>query len=101
MRSFHFLSANVAVSMSHTDAMALMIRQIIRYSYYFIREVCGSNPYISTWLRYSGFIVLYPIGVASEISCCVMAVPLLWVSSSFRFHIRFHQKSERPRRANS
>ena len=55
---------------------------MIRYSYYFIREVYGSNPYVSTWLRYSGFVVLYPVGVASELACCFMALPLLRVRAA-------------------
>ena len=61
--------------------LAWSMSEMIRYSYYLLRELSGgsadSTPYLSTWLRYSGFIVLYPIGVASELSCCLLALPLV------------------------
>ncbi len=34
-------------------------------------------PYPSTWLRYTGFIVLYPLGVASELAMVYLAWPTL------------------------
>ena len=69
-----------------TMILAWSMSEMIRYSYYLLRELFGGSadatPYLSTWLRYSGFIVLYPIGVASELSCCLLALPLVKVRDS-------------------
>jgi very-long-chain (3R)-3-hydroxyacyl-CoA dehydratase len=41
--------------------------EIIRYTF-FAWKLGGSNPpYWLQWLRYSAFIVLYPIGISSEL----------------------------------
>ncbi|GFH20083.1 Very-long-chain (3R)-3-hydroxyacyl-CoA dehydratase, partial [Haematococcus lacustris] len=37
----------------------------------------GSVPYPLLWLRYSGFIVLYPLGVASELTMAYLAMPTI------------------------
>jgi hypothetical protein len=37
----------------------------------------GSVPYISLWLRYTAFIVLYPLGVASELTMVYLALPTI------------------------
>ena len=42
------------------------VTEVIRYSFYFFK-LLGSVPYVITWMRYTFFIVLYPIGVASEL----------------------------------
>lgn len=34
-------------------------------------------PYPSLWLRYTGFIVLYPLGVASELAMAALALPTI------------------------
>jgi hypothetical protein len=39
---------------------------VIRYSFYFFK-LLGSVPYVITWMRYTFFIALYPIGVSSEL----------------------------------
>eukprot|EP00834_Sanchytrium_tribonematis_P002438 NODE_75_length_23955_cov_0.435069.p15 type:complete len:203 gc:universal NODE_75_length_23955_cov_0.435069:21670-21062(-) len=44
---------------------AWSIAEIIRYSFYCLKDF--GVPYSLKWLRYSGFIVLYPIGVSMEI----------------------------------
>ncbi|XP_011505535.1 PREDICTED: very-long-chain (3R)-3-hydroxyacyl-CoA dehydratase hpo-8 [Ceratosolen solmsi marchali] len=49
--------------------LAWSITEIIRYSYYFTSLV-GFIPYFLTWLRYTTFIILYPIGVTGELLCC-------------------------------
>lgn len=41
------------------------------------QELLGSVPYPSLWLRYSGFILLYPIGVASELTMAWLALPTI------------------------
>lgn len=39
----------------------------IRYLYFATRLVGGHQYYNLTWLRYSAFYVLYPLGIASEV----------------------------------
>jgi very-long-chain (3R)-3-hydroxyacyl-CoA dehydratase len=45
---------------------AWTITEIIRYSMYAISQVT-STPYLLTWLRYTFFIVAYPVGVSGEL----------------------------------
>jgi hypothetical protein len=42
------------------------ITEVVRYSFYFFK-LLGSVPHSVTWMRYTFFIVLYPLGVASEL----------------------------------
>lgn len=51
--------------------------EVIRYSFFALKEALGTPPYISTWLRYSGFLVLYPIGVSSELTMAWLALPFI------------------------
>ena len=37
--------------------------QVVRYSWYGFKDLLGSAPFPLTWLRYTLFIVLYPLGV--------------------------------------
>ncbi len=37
----------------------------------------GAQPYLLLWLRYTGFTVLYPLGVSSELTMVWLAGP--WV----------------------
>ncbi|KAL6764037.1 tyrosine phosphatase-like protein [Haematococcus lacustris] len=50
--------------------------EVIRYSFFACKEL-GSVPYPLLWLRYSGFIVLYPLGVASELTMAYLAMPTI------------------------
>ncbi|KAF3989078.1 hypothetical protein FT663_03012 [Candidozyma haemuli var. vulneris] len=51
------------------------ITEIVRYSYYASHLKDPENvPYILTWLRYSLFFVLYPTGVASEVSIIYLSL---------------------------
>ena len=43
------------------------LSEIIRYPWYTLTSL-NMCPYYLTWLRYSAFIVLYPIGIISELS---------------------------------
>ncbi|CAN1275207.1 Very-long-chain (3R)-3-hydroxyacyl-CoA dehydratase PASTICCINO 2 [Linum perenne] len=56
----HFLVSSVAISWSITE--------IIRYSFFGMKEAFGSTPSFLLWLRYSTFLVMYPIGISSEAS---------------------------------
>lgn len=52
---------------------AWSITEIIRYSYYFANLI-GIVPHILVWLRYTLFIILYPLGVTGELLCFYAAV---------------------------
>lgn len=56
---------------------AWCLSEVIRYGFFALKELLGEAPYISTWLRYSGFIVLYPIGVSSELTMAWLALPAI------------------------
>lgn len=50
-----------------TLCCAWSLTEIIRYSFYAINiETNGNGPRFLTWLRYSTFLVLYPMGISSE-----------------------------------
>lgn len=52
-----------------TLLLAWSITEVIRYSYYAAHLAeSTSMPYWLTWLRYSAFYALYPMGVASEMT---------------------------------
>ncbi|CAG9863277.1 unnamed protein product [Phyllotreta striolata] len=52
--------------------LAWSVTEIIRYSMYAL-SLLGQAPYFLTWLRYSTFIVLYPIGITGELLCIYAA----------------------------
>ncbi|XP_014487261.1 PREDICTED: very-long-chain (3R)-3-hydroxyacyl-CoA dehydratase 2 [Dinoponera quadriceps] len=52
---------------------AWSITEIIRYFYYFL-NLLNAVPYIIIWLRYTTFIILYPIGITGELLCYYAAV---------------------------
>lgn len=52
--------------------VAWSITEIIRYSMYALSLV-DAAPYVLTWLRYSTFIILYPIGITGELFCLYWA----------------------------
>ena len=47
---------------------AWTITEMIRYSMYAIQLV-ATPPYFLTWLRYTFFIIAYPVGVSGELLC--------------------------------
>ncbi|KAH0484629.1 MAG: uncharacterized protein KVP18_000068 [Porospora cf. gigantea A] len=52
--------------------LAWSLAEVIRSVYYIVSLVAGEPewiPRVLVWIRYSGFIVLYPVGVASELLC--------------------------------
>lgn len=58
-----------------TLSLSWSITEIIRYSYYASNLASPENvPYFLTWLRYTTFYVLYPIGVASEVSMIYLSL---------------------------
>ncbi|KAF1968177.1 PTPLA-domain-containing protein, partial [Bimuria novae-zelandiae CBS 107.79] len=54
--------------------LAWSVTEVIRYSY-FVFALGGSVPKLWTWLRYNTFLVLYPLGVASETWLIYRAIP--------------------------
>mmetsp|Transcript_31069 Transcript_31069/g.68975 ORF Transcript_31069/g.68975 Transcript_31069/m.68975 type:complete len:237 (+) Transcript_31069:60-770(+) len=62
------------------DFISLMVAwclsEIIRYSFFALKEF-GVVPYFLLWLRYSAFIILYPLGVASELTMVYLAMPTI------------------------
>lgn len=56
--------------------MAWSIAELTRYLYYAL-NIYELVPYVLTWLRYTLFIVLYPIGVSGELLTMVSAFPYI------------------------
>lgn len=64
-----------------SDAAGLMVlawtfSEIVRYPYLMI-STADSAPAWLTWLRYSAFLVLYPIGFYGEMRCIWDAIPYI------------------------
>lgn len=56
--------------------LAWSVTEVIRYPFYAMKEF-EDVPFVITWLRYTTFIVLYPLGVASELAMVWLALPEL------------------------
>ena len=54
--------------------LAWSVTEIIRYAYYVV-GVLGMKFGVLTWLRYTLFIILYPLGAGSELCCIYKAYP--------------------------
>jgi very-long-chain (3R)-3-hydroxyacyl-CoA dehydratase len=57
-----------------TMVLVWNMSEVIRYSYY-ATNLMGIPFQVLTWLRYTLFIVLYPIGACSEVLCMFAALP--------------------------
>lgn len=55
---------------------AWSLTEVVRYSYYFF-NLLGGVPYLITWLRYTMFFVLYPLGVLGEMMLYFSALPVI------------------------
>jgi very-long-chain (3R)-3-hydroxyacyl-CoA dehydratase len=55
---------------------AWCLSEIIRYGFFALKEI-GSQPDLMVWLRYSGFLILYPLGVSSELAMVWLALPVI------------------------
>ena len=79
----HLIASPPAFPLStrHSPAYATMllawsVTEVIRYSY-FVFSLSGLGvPKLWTWLRYNTFLVLYPLGIASECWLVYSAIPL-------------------------
>lgn len=56
--------------------MAWAISEVIRYPWY-ATSLLGGAPHALTWLRYTAFYALYPVGVVAEMWIIATALPTL------------------------
>ncbi|KAK8644446.1 hypothetical protein V6N13_123752 [Hibiscus sabdariffa] len=66
------------------------ITEIIRYSFFGMKEAFGFAPSWHLWLRYSTFLVLYPTGISSEVGLIYFALP--YIKASEKYCIRMPNK---------
>lgn len=52
---------------------AWSVTEVIRYSYLALK-LAGQEPYAFTWVRYSSYLVLYPVGILSEMGMMYLAL---------------------------
>ncbi|KAJ7953523.1 Very-long-chain (3R)-3-hydroxyacyl-CoA dehydratase [Quillaja saponaria] len=78
----HVLVSSLLISWSITE--------IIRYSFFGLKEAFGFAPSWLLWLRYSTFIVLYPTGITSEVGLIYIA--LKYIKESEKYCIRMPNK---------
>ncbi|KAL3843441.1 hypothetical protein ACJIZ3_000844 [Penstemon smallii] len=78
----HFLVGSLVMSWSITE--------IIRYSFFGFKEAFGFAPKWLLWLRYSTFLVMYPVGISSEVGLIYKALPYL--RESGKYSIRMPNK---------
>ncbi|WZZ22694.1 hypothetical protein YC2023_124081 [Brassica napus] len=57
--------------------------EIIRYSFFGLKEALGFAPSWHLWLRYSSFLVLYPTGITSEVGLIYLALPHIKTSEMY------------------
>ncbi|CAI9769085.1 unnamed protein product [Fraxinus pennsylvanica] len=78
----HFLVSSLVISWSITE--------IIRYSFFGLKEAFGSAPSWLLWLRYSTFLILYPTGISSEVGLIYIALPFM--KESLKYSISMPNK---------
>lgn len=78
----HMLVSSLVLSWSITE--------IIRYSFFGVKEAFGFTPSSLLWLRYSTFLLLYPAGISSEVGLAYLALP--YVKASENFCVRMPNK---------
>ncbi|KAI0527660.1 hypothetical protein KFK09_003265 [Dendrobium nobile] len=66
------------------------ITEIIRYSFFGLKETFGAPPSWLLWLRYSTFLVLYPTGITSEVGLIYIA--LSYMKASEKYCLRMPNK---------
>ncbi|EOX91952.1 Tyrosine phosphatase-like protein PASTICCINO 2A isoform 2, partial [Theobroma cacao] len=78
----HILVSSLVISWSITE--------IIRYSFFGMKEAFGFAPSWHLWLRYSSFLVLYPTGISSEVGLVYFALP--YIKGSEKYSVRMPNK---------
>ncbi|KAH9712724.1 Very-long-chain (3R)-3-hydroxyacyl-CoA dehydratase PASTICCINO 2A [Citrus sinensis] len=71
----HILVSSLVISWSLTE--------IIRYSFFGMKEALGFAPSWLLWLRYSTFLLLYPSGITSEVGLIYTALPYIKESETY------------------
>uniref|UniRef100_A0A0E0JE33 Very-long-chain (3R)-3-hydroxyacyl-CoA dehydratase n=1 Tax=Oryza punctata TaxID=4537 RepID=A0A0E0JE33_ORYPU len=71
----HILVTSLVISWSITE--------IVRYSFFGMKEAFGFAPSWLLWLRYSTFMVLYPTGISSEVGLIYIALPYMKASEKY------------------
>ena len=66
--------------------VAWSIAEMTRYAYYAL-NIYDMVPYILVWMRYTFFIVLYPLGVSGELLTIVAAYPYIRDRKLFAFEL--------------
>ena len=69
----HYETVQPSIQFS-TMVLVWNMSEIIRYAYY-ATNLIGIPLNVLTWLRYTLFIILYPIGAGSELLCMYVALP--------------------------
>ncbi|KAL4180224.1 hypothetical protein AMTRI_Chr13g124150 [Amborella trichopoda] len=78
----HVLVSSLVISWSITE--------IIRYSFFGLKEALGFAPSWLLWLRYSTFFIFYPTGITSEVGLIYIALP--YIKASDKYCIRMPNK---------
>ncbi|XVF59095.1 hypothetical protein PTKIN_Ptkin07bG0247400 [Pterospermum kingtungense] len=66
------------------------VTEIIRYSFFGVKETFGFAPSWHLWHRYNTFLVLYPTGISSEVRLIYFALP--YIKASEKYCIRLPNK---------
>ena len=82
----HFIAASQTSPGMTITLFAWSLTEMVRYSYYAFNLV-NLNIGVLTWLRYTLFIVLYPMGVIGEMWCYIDALPTLATSKALRMEM--------------
>ncbi|WMV53276.1 hypothetical protein MTR67_046661 [Solanum verrucosum] len=77
LKHFYVLCFRSGVILVSSLVISWSITEIIRYSFFGTREAFGSAPSWLLWLRYSTFLLLYPIGITSEVGLIYNALPYM------------------------
>ncbi|KAM3224463.1 hypothetical protein ACQJBY_057687 [Aegilops geniculata] len=57
--------------------------EVIRYPYYGMKETFGFAHFWLLWLRYNMFLILYPIGMLSEVGLIYVTLPYMKASNKY------------------
>jgi very-long-chain (3R)-3-hydroxyacyl-CoA dehydratase len=66
--------------------VAWSITEVIRYSFYALGLI-KSVPFILTWMRYTFFIILYPMGASGEVLTMLAALPEIYQKKHLSFEL--------------
>uniref|UniRef100_A0A7R9YBW2 very-long-chain (3R)-3-hydroxyacyl-CoA dehydratase n=1 Tax=Pinguiococcus pyrenoidosus TaxID=172671 RepID=A0A7R9YBW2_9STRA len=92
----HHLDELNALHPTFVLALSWSLAEMCRYPYYIV-AMLGKPPAFVKWLRYSGFIILYPMGAAAEVlvvmRCLTRIAALGWFNAAWTvqgFDVPFH-----------